>query len=94
MTLSHAAVPTTVEGHSIVALEGNEYQLVRQSDDHGIFINEQTIIIWQLCDGKRSIAEIIEVLCESYPNAKESIPADVEATIARLLEHQTIVLDK
>ncbi len=57
-----------------------------------LYLNETGALIWELCDGERSISEMIDILLELYPENHEQIAADVKALIRRLLEKNIAVL--
>ena len=41
-------------------------------------------LVWRLCDGERTVGEIVRLLSETYPEASASIPSDVSATLDTL----------
>jgi hypothetical protein len=47
-------------------------------------LNKTAAIIWELCDGKRSIDEIAAVLCERFDVSPEEARADTKETIENL----------
>jgi hypothetical protein len=49
-------------------------------------LNATAALVWQLCDGQRSIGEIILILQESYPEAKDEIPGDVAEVVKDLIQ--------
>ena len=53
-----------------------------------LYLNDTGALIWELCDGKRCIAEIIEILTTAYPESAERIGDDVRALIDRLVANQ------
>lgn len=57
-----------------------------------LYLNETGALIWELCDGERSIAEVIDVLVELYPDNRDQIEDDVIVLIRRLLEKDIAVL--
>ena len=57
-----------------------------------LYLNETGALIWQLCDGKRSVADIIAILVELYPESSAPIQADVTGIISRLVENDIAVL--
>ena len=71
-----------------------EYQLVREKDMQGIFINHQAIVILELCDGTRTVTKIKNLLKEAYPDAAEDIPSDVDDSLNLLLGHGAASLAK
>ena len=52
-----------------------------------VYLNETGALIWELCDGTRTIGNIIELLSEHYPESSEQIETDVKQLIAQLIEH-------
>ncbi len=57
-----------------------------------LYLNETGALIWELCDGERSISEVIDILVENYPENSRQIADDVRALIRRLLEKNIAVL--
>ena len=55
-----------------------------------LYCNDTASLIWELCDGKRTAPEIIALLSETYPDASEAIPGDVNATLRQFHEHGAI----
>ncbi len=49
-----------------------------------IHINQTGALIWQLCNGFRSVDEIITLLSEAYPEARQEIAVDVPQTVELL----------
>lgn len=55
-----------------------------------LYCSQTASLVWNLCDGQRTGEEIMALLAESYPEAAQVIPADVEATLGQFLEHGAI----
>ncbi|WP_431201933.1 PqqD family protein [Bradyrhizobium betae] len=55
-----------------------------------IHLNETATVIWKLCDGTRTSADITDVLSVHYPEARAEIAADVSEAISFLLKRGTI----
>jgi len=55
-----------------------------------LYCNSSASLIWQLCDGQRTVEEITVLLSESYPESAEAITADVETTLHRFAAHGAI----
>jgi hypothetical protein len=47
--------------------------------------------VWELCDGTRSTAELVEVLCREYDAPAETIRADVLELLAELVDEKLVV---
>lgn len=52
-----------------------------------LYLNETGALIWNLCDGRRSVSEIIALLSSYYPESSAQIELDVIALVNRLIEH-------
>lgn len=70
----------------------NEITVYHPTLATSLYLNESGALIWELCDGKRSIAEVIEVLAELYPENREQIADDVRTLLRRLLEKEIATL--
>jgi len=61
--------------------------------ENGIVLNETATFIWKLCDGKRSINQIIHEIMKEYNVSKEKAKKDVLDWIETLLKEKTIELN-
>lgn len=52
-----------------------------------VYLNETGALIWELCNGERSIADIISILTEIYPESGDQIAADVKDVVLKLVEN-------
>jgi hypothetical protein len=59
-----------------------------------LYLNETGALIWELCDGKRSIAEIIDMLSELYPESREQIDEGVIGVINSLVANKIATLNQ
>lgn len=50
-----------------------------------VYLNESAALVWHLCDGRRSVADIIELLVNSYPDTEDAVRADVIEAIDNLV---------
>ena len=53
-----------------------------------LYFNQTGALIWQLCDGQRTVAEIVALLSQTYPESEAQIEAEVTALLQSLIEHQ------
>jgi coenzyme PQQ biosynthesis protein PqqD len=91
----------TILSHSssIVAKKtGSEYVLVplanNIADMNRVYtLNESGAFIWDLIDGKRTIAEIIEAMESEYDTTREKAEQDVLEFI-RNLQNYLVILEK
>jgi len=56
-----------------------------------LHFNESSALVWQLCDGEKSVQDIIDLLCEAYPEQAEQIEGDVVSAIGEFIEHDIIL---
>ena len=70
----------------------NEILLYHPAKTNTFYLNETASLVWNMCDGKRKIADIIFLLEQSYPEEGNQISKDVIQTIERFVEHGAITL--
>ena len=68
--------------HVRAAVLDAEMLLYEPTRKTAIRLNESGATIWHLCDGSRSLAEMIALLGDAYPET--TVGAEVEATVLRL----------
>lgn len=74
------------EGFLLERIDG-EVSVYHPALTTAVYLNETGAIIWELCDGRRTVAEIIDILSEQYPGNEGQIADDVRAVISQLVEH-------
>lgn len=47
--------------------------------------------IWDLCDGSRDVAALVEALCQDYEAPAETVEADVLAFLGEMVEEKLVV---
>lgn len=57
-----------------------------------IRLNETAAAIWQLCDGRRTVGQIVEELTRRYPEAADRLSGDVIDTLLLLGEQDAVEL--
>lgn len=70
----------------------NEVAVYHPTKTTSIYLNETGSLIWELCDGTKSTAEIIALLVAFYPENSEQIAEQVEEFIRCLMENKVAVL--
>ncbi|CAG0927378.1 hypothetical protein TFLX_00418 [Thermoflexales bacterium] len=68
----------------------NELLLFHPARTQILYCNETASLIWQLCDGQRSSEEITALLAAAFPQAAETIAADVAATLQQFMQQGAI----
>jgi len=68
----------------------DEFLLYHPSQKKIMYCNNTASLVWQLCDGKRTINEIVALLNEAYEEKEETIRNEVLQTLTTFYEHQAI----
>jgi pyrroloquinoline quinone biosynthesis protein D len=77
-------------GFFIEELEG-ECLLYRIGAHKAIHLNESASLIWKLCDGSRSMADIIAFLQQEYPDAQSTVVEDVREAVEQLVREGALL---
>jgi hypothetical protein len=78
------------EGFIIEEMD-DEIVLYQPSTHKAIHLNGTAAVIWKLCDGTRTLQDLVECLVGEYPSAQSSISSEVQEAIALLLREGTLV---
>ncbi len=76
-----------LEADFILEQIDNEITVYHPTLTTSVYMNESGAVIWQLCDGNRTVSEIIDILSEAYPGNSSQIKDDVISTIGHLVDH-------
>ncbi len=68
----------------------NELLLFHPTKEKILYCNETAALIWQLCDGQRTVEEISSLLSAAYPEAADGMADEVKATLDEFLRHGAI----
>lgn len=55
-----------------------------------IYLNDTAALVWSLCDGARTVQQIVDLLSAAYPDAAGRVAVDVDQTL-RLLQQRGAV---
>ena len=91
MNSSHRPVPAA--DYQLETLD-NEILLYHPGRTQTLYLNPAASLIWQLCDGRRSIGDITALVAESFPEAAGEIPDHVAQTLESFVEHGAITLEE
>lgn len=80
--MEHDIIPQPSPEVVLEEIDG-EYVLFYPSRDKAVYVSETGALVWQLCDNKRSVFEIISLLEQAYPES-DSVCGDVEWTLREL----------
>jgi hypothetical protein len=70
---------------------GNEVLLLDRKEAKTIYLNQTAAIVWQLCDGSRTVADIAKHLGTAYPKVK-GVRDDVQTAMTQLANQGAIEL--
>jgi len=70
----------------------NDIVLYHPGRNKALYLNETASVIWRLCDGNRTTAEIAELLQEAFPERDATIGDGVETTLRRFIEEDAVEL--
>ena len=82
-------VPIQRYGFQLEEME-DESLLYHDKLKKSIYLNDSATVIWKLCDGTRSIPDIIALLNGAYGETGIDVAADVEAAIVKLVSERAI----
>lgn len=81
--------PQPVPGYQIETLEG-EIILFHPVKTTILYGNPSSALIWRLCDGGRTVAEIVQLLSAAYPEMAQTMAAEVRETLLTFAQHGAI----
>lgn len=84
-------IPCRLDEYQVSEMDG-ELLLYHAGKTEVLYLNEPAAMVWYLCDGERRVREIVELLCESYPDAADSIPTEVDDALRQFLDFGGIEL--
>lgn len=70
----------------------NEITVYHPSLTTSLYLNETGALVWELCDGKRKISDVIDILVELYPESRDQVNIGVTDIIRRLAENNIATL--
>jgi pyrroloquinoline quinone biosynthesis protein D len=81
--MTPASVPKQAFGFFVEEMEG-ENLLYRLGTHKAIHLNETATLIWKLCDGSRTVQDIVDLLKQEFPDAEADIAVDVREAVELL----------
>ncbi len=81
--------PCPTSGYQLEILDG-EIIFFHPAKTTVLYGNQSTALIWQLCDGQRTVADIGQLLGAAYPEVAEKIEADARNTLLTLAKYGLI----
>lgn len=84
--------PQREPGYHVERID-DEVLLFHPGRDEIVYCNETASLIWQLCDGERTVQELIDLLAAAYPEAASTLAGDVVTALQQLVEHGAVTLE-
>ena len=91
--LSRATTPTRQPGVFAQHVKPNDPSLVLLNPDSGEYYTLEAVgtRVWQLCDGKRTIAEIATMIAQEFDESPEVIESDLIELVKELMDEELVV---
>jgi hypothetical protein len=63
-----------------------------RSGRQAIYLNETATVVWQLCDGHRSVADISALLTAEFPDVATELTTDISDAVDRMVAARVMTL--
>ncbi|HBE92265.1 MAG TPA: hypothetical protein DDW55_06955 [Gammaproteobacteria bacterium] len=70
----------------------DEILLYHPGNNKTLYINKSASIIWQLCTGEQTVADIISLIKDAYPAQPDDLEQDVIATLTELKDNDAVTM--
>ncbi|MCB0210703.1 MAG: PqqD family protein [Anaerolineae bacterium] len=70
----------------------DELLLFHPSQTSILYCNATASLVWQLCDGQRTVQEIITLLQDAYPDAEDTLAEDIQNSLDQFAQQGAIQL--
>ena len=84
MTINKTAIPQRNDSSIIEKILDDEIILYSKSNHNIHNLNRTAAILWNLCDGKMTINEMINYLLKNFKGSKQVIEHDVMKTLKEM----------
>lgn len=84
MTIKKKSIPQRNDIYIIEKIMGDEIVLYNKSNHNIHNLNKTAAILWNLCDGKMAIGEMIKYLHDNFKENKKTIEDDVMKTLEEM----------
>ena len=68
----------------------DEILLYNPTNNKTLYINKSASIIWQLCDGRQTVQDIISMIQDAYPGNENELKDDIVTTLKTLVENNAV----
>jgi hypothetical protein len=84
--------PRPAPGYEVTLLDG-EAVMLHPATLEIMHLNRSATLIWQLCDGQRTVADICELLSGVYADAAPQVRLDVQRTLETFEERGALAFE-
>lgn len=70
----------------------DEILLYHPGNNKTLYINKSASIIWQLCTGEQTVADIIALIKDAYPAELDGLEQDIIATLNELKDNDAVTM--
>ena len=85
-----STIPARVDGYAIVEFDG-EHMIFHPLEGRAIYLSDSASLVWKLCDGQRTIADITSLLLDAYPEAVD-LDTEVEGALQVFVEQRVVAI--
>jgi len=78
--------PIPVDGYQIELID-DEILIFHPAKQTIFYSNHTGALVWQLCDGQRTVSEIGQLLRATYPESASEIEVDLPNVIQAFIQH-------
>lgn len=89
--LGRNRIPATREDATLADI-GSDTMVYSGSLTTMVQLDQSAALIWKLCDGKRSVGEIVSLLAEAFPEDSSRIESDVYEALEHLRREGMLTL--
>jgi len=88
-TMQDTDIPEHVPDYQLEQMDG-EHLLYHPVKTLAMHLNETASMVWQLCDGRRDVKAIRELLVGAFPANAEQVAGDVATALQQFVDHDVI----
>jgi hypothetical protein len=88
--LKDEIIPKQVVSGIQIETFGDGVLLYKEAVREAAYLNNTAAVIWAMCDGNNTVADIEKTLIKAYPEGKDSIRKEINFTLENLQKKDAI----
>lgn len=84
-------IPAPVNDIATEVIDG-ELLLYHPRQTRAVYLNPTAAVVWGLCDGHRTVREIVRMIGDTYPDAGANLSDDVVAVCRQLRDNGVMTI--